>query len=162
MYDPRFRRRLRKRRQHFTGDTHPPRTPFRLWFEFLLVLFSWTWLVYILLMIDPSWVADLPFTNSYGPFVGALAAAIGTLCFLVTRHLRWSLMVSVGVGVVTWLRVNHLDSWFHLSLLLGLFGVIEYLWSLSRKPKETPWLWYNLPGVYEKHTLLLNHHTTVC
>lgn len=88
--------------------------------------------VWLVVMVDPAFVADVLWKSSYFPLLLLLFAFVSlTLWGLTGRWKRtglWTLVITLSF----WLRINQLDSIINMFLLIA-FGIVwEYYWRLSK------------------------------
>lgn len=112
-----------------------PHNPYR---KQMLVMATATWitLALMLLFIQPTFLKDVGWKNSYLPFFVTLELALFWSIWGISgrwkRSGTWS-----GAGVLyVYLRVSQLDSWMNILLLFGFCFVWEYYWYLSKQPSH--------------------------
>lgn len=93
---------------------------------------TWLAFIWLVLMVDPTFTANVGWKLSYLPFFILVSLAVClTLWGLSGRWKRsglWTLIITVGL----WLRLNQLDSIINTVLLLAFGLVWEYYWKLSK------------------------------
>jgi hypothetical protein len=93
---------------------------------------TWTTLLWMLLVIPPTFFADVLWRNSFLPLLLLIGLAVGLTLWAITgRWKRAGLWASI-ITVAAWLRINQLDTLINIGLLLA-FGVVwEYYWRYQR------------------------------
>jgi len=141
MFDPRNRRRTRRRRQKI--EHKKVQIQFN-WFLGFLVLLLWGALFFILMYIEPELVRDIPFANWYGPFFLVFFLTLLATIRLVTGSRSRALLMSLVLTSFLILRLNGFGQWYNALLLLALGGCIDYFWIDKGK------VWQRLRSHYAK------------
>lgn len=93
---------------------------------------TWLLFVWLILVVDPSFVADVGWEYSYLPLLLLVLASVGLTLWGITGRWKrtglWTLIIVVSL----WLRINQLDSIVNLILLFSFGAVWEYYWRLSK------------------------------
>ena len=94
---------------------------------------SWFLLVLVVLFIQPEFLQNVGWRNSYLPFFIILELAFFWTVWGVSGRWKRSLMWSGAGTLCIYLRVNLLASWINVLLLFGFCCVWEYYWYLSKQ-----------------------------
>lgn len=92
----------------------------------ILTLLWWLLLAGLLLFVEPTIVADFPFTGSYGLFFLLLFLAVWFLFSLLLVNTQRGLLVALWAVAFAALRLIRLGSWLNGLLLAGFLGAVEF------------------------------------
>ncbi len=101
----------------------------------LLVMATTTWLMFffIVLFIQPAFIQNILWQNSYLPLFIILGFACFWLIWGISGRWKRSLTWSGASVLFVYFRINQLDSWINIVLLLCFCFVWEYYWYLSKQ-----------------------------
>ncbi len=122
MFDPRTRKRERRRRQKITEKEI---TNTRNWFLITISSMSWTITGFIFFFVDPPLIKDIPIPSTYLPLIGTFSFSLGASLYLLTGRLRSSLLTSLSIGFFLILRANQLGTFLNLVLLIAINLAIQ-------------------------------------
>lgn len=99
--------------------------------QLVMAAISWMALLALVMLIEPSFVADVLWRGSYLPFFGFLW--LGCFWLLTSISGRWKRSLLWSSSLVGWaiLREMQLDSWLTVGLLVAFNLVWAYYWKLS-------------------------------
>ncbi len=109
-----------------TLPNNPNRSP-----QLFLSFVSFLNLLWLILFIEPQFVAHLIFPNSFFPFFCLVLLTLFWGLSGFTGRWKQSLLWSLSLTGFLWLHMSQLDNWLTLILLLAFNIVWGYYWHLS-------------------------------
>lgn len=108
-----------------------PPNPYRKQ-QMILLLINCLTLAGLLFLVPPAFVADVVWPQSY--ILLLLLVMVSIFWFMLILTYRWkkSGLWAVIAGVYLWLRIQALDTWINVGLLLAFLLVFEYYWKLGK------------------------------
>jgi hypothetical protein len=94
----------------------------------LLTLVGWATLAALIFLVDPIMVKDFIFPNSYLFFYILVWACLLATCLTLGFSLKRSLLWSVGITFLAFLRLIQLANLATILLVMGLMTTVEYYW----------------------------------
>lgn len=93
---------------------------------------SWLGLAALVALVEPSYVADVLWRESYLPLL--LLFGLGWFWLLLGISGRWKrgLLWSSSLTALLWLRMMRLDNWTTVGLLVAFNLVWAYYWKISK------------------------------
>lgn len=135
MFDPRTRKRTRRRRQKIeTKKTRKGRS----WFIISLALISWSVLFFFIIFVDPELLKDVLIPDIYLPFFVVLATALALTFYVIFYNLRRTLTLTFAIIIFSFLRLYNQGDLLNFTLLVGLTISIEYYFYLPQKDSPNP------------------------
>lgn len=93
---------------------------------------SWLALGWLIIRIEPAYVADILWKESYLPFFSLVWLGWFWLLTAVSGRWKRSLLWASSVTGWLWLRGMQLDTWLTIGLLTAFNLVWAYYWKLSQ------------------------------
>lgn len=132
MFDPRFRKRSRRRREIIVSQEQKKTQP---WFLLGLAIISWIILLFIIFFIPPRLIRDLGIAGSYLPFFVSLGSALLIPVYLLTHKLYRSLIITLTTIFFLILQLNRLTSPVNMFLIVSLAFMLDYYF---KPPPSSP------------------------
>lgn len=89
-------------------------------------------LVGLVVFVNPNFVMNIGWRQSYLPFLYIVFAFLFFLLWSITSRWKRSLLWSLILLSLLWLRINQLDEIVNIILLIVFGCVWEYYWKLSK------------------------------
>jgi hypothetical protein len=112
-----------------------PPNPYRKQ-QMILLLVTAAVLAGLLFLVPPSFVADVWWPQSYTPLLILVMMFVFLLILVITNRWKKSLLWAVVASTALWLRLQALDTWLNVGLLISFLLVFEYYWKLGKSAES--------------------------
>lgn len=133
MNDPRYRKRIRKRKQNL--ESQKPKIT--NWFLMSFTIIFWVILGITIFTIDPILIKNLIIPNSHLFFVALVFTTIFLTLFTLLKHPIKSLVYSLLISALLFMRIHQILSLIHLILISAIVALLEFTtrFNHSQKPE---------------------------